>query len=247
VYDAADYVEYGGFFPPRNDPTIRAYLDRHPGKKISRHLVTTELPSELDISAEARAIRADLDGVDVSYLVTDFCFWRLGGRSLDNLWFRPLLLTRAVANRIAHNARCLQDELGLPLYVENPPYVYVPGDIDMANFLYLLAELGAHVCLDVGHFICWCSNGACDIDESFARLPLQAIRSCHVAGLSRVEYCKVPLWIDNHNVVPTDNVFSLLARLTEAGAAITHITYEAELASTEVQIAGLKRLGREVA
>src|SRR5262249_37337488 len=130
VYQLADYVEYGGFTPPRDDPGMIQYLQRFPNRPIGRHLVTTELPTKLNLKQESEVIAADLDGVQCDYMVTDFCFWRLGGRSVDSLWFRPLILRRDAVKRISDNTLFLQDVLGMSLFVENPPYVYVPSNFN---------------------------------------------------------------------------------------------------------------------
>jgi hypothetical protein len=52
------------------------------------------------------------------------------------------------------------------------------------------------------------------------------------------------LFIDNHNVPPTDLTLDILSVILSLAANVERITYEAELAGTDVQIMGLKKLGR---
>lgn len=244
VYGRVDYLEYGGHFPARFDPGVNYFLQSHPSKRLGRHLVSTELPAEIDLPGEVEFIKNDVAKVPVDYLVTDFCFWRLGGRSLDNLWFRPLNLTEETAVRIARNAQNIESEIGVPFFLENPPFVCVAPGLDLARFLRVLADHGAKLCLDVGHFLGWCFNSGADLKQQLSGLPTEAIGMCHVAGLSHVCYAGSELLIDNHNVPPPASVIDLLGALVSGGAPIERITYESELAPTNVQFAGLKKLGR---
>lgn len=246
VYASADYLEYGGHFPPADDPGVRTFCSKFPDRGLGRHLVSTELPTEIDIDEEVDIIRRDIAGCPVEYLVTDFCFWRLGGRTVDSLWFRPLKLDRSAARHIAVNALRIQDVIGLPFYVENPPYVYVPEGLDLVEFLNDLASRGTNICLDIGHFVGWCFNGGYDVAEKFAGLPMPAIRMSHVAGLSRVAYRRTELLIDNHNVPPGREVLAWLTELLASAPNLERITYEAELAPTDTQLTGMRKL-RELA
>lgn len=97
VYRRVSYVEYGGHHPPAKNPGVRRLLDEGIVRELSWHLVSVELPNVLDIEDEARRIVENHAGTLPRYMVTDFGFWRLGGRDERNLWFRPALLTREVA------------------------------------------------------------------------------------------------------------------------------------------------------
>lgn len=247
VYALVDYVEYGGHGPPRHDPGLARIRGERPTLRLGMHLVSTELPTELEPLAEARAISDGLEGFDAEYLVTDFGFWRLGGRDVGNLWFRPCALTRAVAGRIARACRALTEALGRPVHPENPFAIHVEGELSMSEFLAELVEQGAEPCLDVGHFFAVCQNGGRSPWDELRRVPLGGIGMAHIAGLTRVDYGGQSLWLDDHNVPPSRPCLELLAELRREAPNLRRITYEAELASTEVMLSGLHALKEVVA
>lgn len=239
LYRRVSYVEYGGHHPPAKDRGVRRLLDEGIVRNLSRHLVSVELPDVLDIEDEARRIAENHAGTSPWYMVTDFGFWRLGGRDERNLWFRPALLSREVAARIALNVEGLSRELDTPVHAENPFSLTHLGELRPAAFMRELAERGATLCFDIGHFYAACVNEGADVWRELEQVPFEAIRVAHIAGLSRVGYGGRPLLLDNHNVPPLTGCLDVLRIVKEQSPDLGWVTYEAELAPTRVQHRGL--------
>ncbi|MGW3660283.1 hypothetical protein ACWD6R_33640 [Streptomyces sp. NPDC005151] len=72
VYRRVSYVEYGGHYPPANDPGMRRLFEEGIVSDMTRHLVSVELPDVLDIKDEARLIAENHAGTEPRYMVTDF-------------------------------------------------------------------------------------------------------------------------------------------------------------------------------
>jgi uncharacterized protein (UPF0276 family) len=246
VYERVDYIEYGGHFPLWRDPGVERLRGMNLASRVNRHLVSVELATRLDTRAEAERIRSDLGDTAPEYMVTDFGYWRLGGRELESLWFRPCALTEASARQIASNARALMSHLGVSVYPENPFSLYFVGGMAMTEFLQTLAAAGAKLCFDVGHYYAACINSGVPIEAAFERLPFGAFRMAHIAGLSRVDYAGHPFLIDNHTVPPLPACVELLAETVRRAPDLEWVTYEAELAATDVQHAGLDALERSL-
>lgn len=245
VYQVVDYIEYGGFAPPARDPDVTEYLNHFPHKYLGRHLVRTELVLESLGAGEVRKIKNDLAGVTVKYLVTDFGFWHLGPESEANVWARPCVLTSKAAKRIGRNVKFLEDNLGLPLFVENPYSEFFVGDLSMTDFLSSLAAEGVRLCLDIGHFIAACRHQRRYLKAELAHLPFAAIGMAHIAGLARVNYGNAHFLLDNHTILPSDEALCCLDQILQK-AELQRVTYEAETAAMDIQLAGLRKVGRRL-
>lgn len=247
VYRRVSYVEYGGHYPPASDPGLQRLFDEGIVSAMTRHLVSVELPDALDIRDEARRIAENHAGTEPQYMVTDFGFWRLGGRAERNLWFRPALLTRDVAGQIARNVAGLSAELGAPVHAENPFSLVHAGELSLREFMQELAECGATLCFDIGHFYAACVNEGLDVWRELEQVPFEAIRVAHIAGLSEVQYGRQRLLLDNHNVPPLKGCLEVLRIVKDRLPDLGWVTYEAELAPAEVQHLGLDALERVLA
>ncbi|MFF0433552.1 DUF692 family multinuclear iron-containing protein [Streptomyces sp. NPDC004327] len=247
VYRRVDYVEYGGHHPPANDPGIRHLFDEGIVGTLTRHLVSVELPDALDLDDEAGLIAENHAGTEPRYMVTDFGFWRLGGRGERNLWFRPALLDHEVADRVARNVRGLSARLGAPVHAENPFSLTHAGELSPRAFMQELAERGATLCFDIGHFYAWCVNEGLDVGRELDQVPFEAVRVAHIAGLSEVRYGGRRLLLDNHNVPPLRGCLDVLRTVKERSPSLGWVTYEAELAPAQVQHRGLDAIERAMA
>jgi sugar phosphate isomerase/epimerase len=247
VYRRVSYVEYGGHYPPASDPGMQRLFDEGIVSDMTRHLVSVELPGVLDIKDEARRIAENHAGTEPHYMVTDFGFWRLGGRGERNLWFRPALLNHDVAERIARNVKGLSAELGSPVHAENPFSLIHDGDLSLREFMQELAERGATLCFDIGHFYAACINEGLDVWQELERVPFEAIRVTHIAGLSEVQYGHRRLLLDNHNVPPLQGCLEVLRIVRDRTPDLGWVTYEAELAPAQVQHRGLDAIERAMA
>jgi uncharacterized protein (UPF0276 family) len=246
VYERVDYVEFGGFGPPAIDAGIAQVRASGAVSRVNRHLTSAELPAPLEATEEARRIAADLRGLPSEYFVTDFGYWRLGGRNEENLWLRPCALTSESVTRIADNARAMTAHLDAPVLPENPFVLCPRGDMSMTDFMASLAERGALLCFDVGHFYAWCENAGVPVGDALDRLPYHAFILAHIAGLSRIEYAGRTLYIDNHKTPPLSACLELLAEVVKRAPGLRWVTYEAEMAPTDVQHVGLDSIERIV-
>lgn len=242
VYRSVGHIEFGGLNRVFDDAEVTFALEQNPALRIGRHLVSAQLPGTLSIEDEAAAIRSDLAAVVPQYMVTDAMFWNFGGNSERNMWPRPCSLSREVARRIARNSTAIGSAVGVPLYVENPPTIAIDGGLTVAEFLHALASQDAHLCFDVGHFWASCENDGLSVEREFRQLPFEAFRMAHIAGLSRVEYRGTTIHLDNHDVVPSGECIDLLRAFLARAPAVRHLTFEAELASAEVQLSGVQLL-----
>ncbi|MEW8290628.1 MAG: DUF692 family multinuclear iron-containing protein [Candidatus Thiodiazotropha endolucinida] len=239
VYDLVDYIEYGGFAPPGGDAEVSFARTQKPSLGLGRHLVMTELPAALDIPSEARRIVADVKDTTPLYYLTDAEFWHLGGYEANNIWVRPCSFSQSSCETIAVNCAALEQVLGMPILVENPAIIAIDSEITIATFFRLVADSGAHLCMDIGHFWAYCRNNGLDVNKELDALPFNAFRVAHIAGLSRISYCGREFFIDNHDVPPTADCLDILAAFLNRAPEVQWVTYEAELAATDVQIAGL--------
>jgi uncharacterized protein (UPF0276 family) len=241
VWELADHVEYGGYQPPRSDIDMATALGTHP-MPVGRHLVRTELSEPMDAAKEAEKIAGDISPYRVEYFLTDAELWMCGFGNSATLWARPYQLSMQRARLAAANAQALSVSLKIPVLVENPALIYSVGDCGIDDFLCAVAESGGQVCLDVGHFYATVCNSEQSLRDTWDRLPFAAIRVAHIAGLSQVDYLNRRLLIDNHDITPLPQCFELLAELVRRAAGLRWITYEAELAPTDVQLSGLLRV-----
>lgn len=243
VYSNVDYIEYGGFTRPGESEEVRFAYNTNPALYFGRHLVSTELHQTLDHKAESERVLSDMAGRQSEYFLTDVGFWFFGGSSEDNLWPRPCSINQNVAARVKENCRELTQILGVSLLPENPAIVYVDSEITIAEFM---ADIGRDldICLDIGHFWAFCKNYGLDVAQEASKLPFNAIRVIHIAGLSKVEFGGKHLYLDNHDVVPMAECLALLHHMVERCPNLGWVTYEAEMASTDVQLTGLRLVKR---
>lgn len=241
VYRSVDYIEYGGFAPPGQCEEVAFALAAKASLRFGRHLVSTDLPRNLDHDREADQILADVQGVQCEYFLTDVGFWSLGGQREGNSWPRPCSLDVNIADTVRANCLGLRDRLGVPVLPENPAIIAVRADITMAEFM---AHIGRDldICLDVGHFWAFCRNYDLDPHDEIDKVPLDSVRVIHIAGLSPVLYAGHQRFLDNHDVVPNSACLSLLHDLVARCPRLGWVTYEAELATLEVQEVGLNKV-----
>lgn len=242
IYRAASHIEFGGISQVLNDREVAFALQQNPSLSIGRHLVSVQLPTPIDLTLEAQDIRRDLSILKPEYLVTDAMYWNFGGKSERNIWARPCSLSREVSKIVAANSLAIENATGISFYVENAPSISIDGELTIAEFLYTLASSGAHLCFDAGHFWASCLNSGWSIDREFQRLPFEAFGLAHIAGLSAVKYRSSKFYIDNHDVAPRLECVDLLMAFLERAEGVRHLTYEAELASTDVQVSGFQIL-----
>ncbi len=238
VWELAEHVEYGGYAPLRSDIDLAASQRAH-AMPVGRHLVRTELSEPMIVAKEAKKIADDISPYRVEYLLTDAELWIWGDGETASLWARPHRLSGRRAMLASANAQALSAALGIPVLVENPALVNTIGDCGIDEFLCIVADGGGELCLDVGHFYATVRNRGQSLRNAWDRLPFAAIRVAHIAGLSLIDYLNHPLLIDNHDVGPLPQCIELLAELVHRAPDLRWITYEAELASTNVQLSGL--------
>ncbi|MFI9723973.1 DUF692 domain-containing protein [Streptomyces sp. NPDC052396] len=144
-------------------------------------------------------------------LVTEhLAFVRSGGLEAGHLL--PVPRTRETLRVITENVRIAQQELPVPLALENIAALFSwPGDeLTEAQFLAELVErTGVGLLLDVANLYTGRINLGVDVPAELDRLPLEAIAYVHVAG-GRLDG---GIWHDTHEHPLSEPVLELLAEL----------------------------------
>ena len=143
-------------------------------------------------------------------------FVRAGGVEAGHLL--PVPRSREALDALTDNIRRTQDRLPVPLAVENiaslvewPDDEYTDGE-----FLAELAErTGVYLLVDVANVYACAANRGSDPSSDLARLPLERIAYCHVAGGES----DGELYHDTHTAPVTDDVLALVTQLAATGRA----------------------------
>ncbi len=124
----------------------------------------------------------------------------------------PVWYTREALAAVSDRVRALQDQLGVPIAIENitAPFVIGEADFDEADFFCALVEAtGCGVLLDLSNVCINARNFGFDPKERLERYPLQAVWQVHLAG----GHCSEGWWIDGHDAPVDDESFELLGWL----------------------------------
>ncbi|MDH6125900.1 uncharacterized protein (UPF0276 family) [Kitasatospora sp. GP82] len=167
-----------------------------------------ELPDPERLSRLATAARA----LDAPLVTEHLAFVRAGGTEAGHLL--PVPRSRDSLRVIAENVRIAQQELPVPLALENiAAHLAWPEDeLTEGEFLAELVErTGVRLLVDVANLHTNRVNLGLDIAAELDRLPLEAIAYVHVAGGVEVD----GVWHDTHAHPVTKPVLDVLAQLCE--------------------------------
>lgn len=143
-------------------------------------------------------------------------FVRAGGVEAGHLL--PVPRSREALDALTDNIRRTQDCLPVPLAVENIASLFEWPDDEYTDgeFLAELVErTGVHLLVDVANVYACAANRGSDPSSDLARLPLERIAYCHVAGGES----DGELYHDTHTAPVPDDVLALVTQLAATGRA----------------------------
>ncbi|MGW2545006.1 DUF692 domain-containing protein [Kitasatospora sp. NPDC001574] len=154
---------------------------------------------------------AETAGALGSPLVTEhLAFVRAGGLEAGHLL--PVPRTRDALDVIAENVRIAQDQLPVPLALENiaAQLAWPDDELTEGQFLAELVErTGVRLLIDVANLHTNRVNLGIDPAAELDRLPLEALAYVHVAGGTMID----GVWHDTHAHPVTEPVLEVLAEL----------------------------------
>lgn len=168
------------------------------GLSLAVHPVDINLSADLD-KGELYTLKKNLRGFPFIYLEEDLGLWRyknifLGAHQTDPGFSKTLLY------QAASNAAFVQEKLGIPVIIENPP-VY-SGDVGMGFWAYYkqVCDLsGCQMAFDVGHYL-----GYCRVHNTPYQMPDQdcdiwkSIKTVHLSGMKYWKWNGTAVWLDQH-------------------------------------------------
>ncbi|OBA35299.1 DUF692 domain-containing protein [Gordonia sp. 852002-51296_SCH5728562-b] len=143
-------------------------------------------------------------------------FVRAGGVEAGHLL--PVPRSREALDALTDNIRRTQDCLPVPLAVENIASLFEWPDDEYTDgeFLAELVErTGVHLLVDVANVYACAANRGSDPSSDLARLPLERIAYCHVAGGAS----DGRFYHDTHTAPVPDDVLALVTQLAATGRA----------------------------
>lgn len=155
-----------------------------------------------------KQLGAFLRGIEAPWHSEHLCFSSVDGVMLHDLL--PLPLRQEAADVAVQRIRELQDQLGVPVAVENVSYYAHPGEAHCTEIelvLDVLERSGAKLLLDVNNVFVNARNHGFDPYAYVDRIPVERVVQVHVAGHSVRED---GLLLDTHGNAVRDEVYQLL-------------------------------------
>ncbi|HET9958191.1 MAG TPA: DUF692 domain-containing protein [Polyangiaceae bacterium] len=209
-----NYMRRGGYFPAQ----LQKIRERYP---LFTHGLTLSIGGE---SAPRADYLSELAG-EIARLRAPFhsdhlCVSGLPGRSTHELL--PLRFTRSAARRIAERVARVENELGVPLALENISYYAHPGRHELTELEFIeeiLEHSKAGLLLDVNNvYVNALNHSAGSHEAAYAfleRVPYDRVVEIHVAGHTRQPDGAV---IDTHGAPVIPAVHELLQyAVTQSG------------------------------
>ncbi|HEX8592046.1 MAG TPA: DUF692 family protein [Pseudomonas sp.] len=168
------------------------------GLSLAVHPVDINLSGDLD-NEELSTLKKNLGSFPFIYLEEDLGLWRyqnifLGAHQTDP-GFSEVSLYQA-----ASNAAFVQEKLGIPVIIENPP-VY-SGHIGMGFWEYykqVCKASGCQMAFDVGHYLGYCrtQNISCRVPDKNHEI-WKNIKTVHLSGMKYWQWNGAAVWLDQH-------------------------------------------------
>ena len=197
-----NYMRRGGWYPA----ALEQVRERYP---IVTHGLTLSLggvqPPPADYLTE---LRREIERLRSPWHSDHLCFSTAGARVLHDLL--PLAFSRENVARVSDRLRRVQDQLGVPMAMENISWYAHPGkpELPEAEFITAILERsGAGLVLDVNNVYVNAENHGFDPKRFIAGLPLERVVQIHVAGHTRFDDGFI---IDTHGASVIDPVLDLL-------------------------------------
>jgi hypothetical protein len=202
-----NYMRRGGWYPA----ALEQVRDRYP---VVTHGLTMSLGA---IDAPPRdyveELRGEIRRVRSPWHSDHLCFSTAGPRVLHDLL--PLKQSRENVQRVSDRLRQIEDQLGVPMAIENISWYAHPGRAELpeAEFISeILQRSGASLLLDVNNVWVNAQNHGFDARAFIESLPLDRVVQLHIAGHTKTES---GLIIDTHGRDVIEPVMDLLAFTVE--------------------------------
>lgn len=167
-------------------------------------------------SARIAHLAACADALDAPLVSEHIAFVRADGVEAGHLL--PMPRTAEALDVLARNIRRVQDGLDVPFAVENIAALFDWPDAEYSESEFL-AELiertGVYLLLDIANVYANARNRGLDASTELARLPIEQIAYCHVAGGSEFD----GMYHDTHTDRVSDEVLALVGELRAATSA----------------------------
>ncbi|HMR04911.1 MAG TPA: DUF692 domain-containing protein [Polyangiaceae bacterium] len=197
-----NYMGRGGWYPA----ALERVCERYP---VVTHGLTMSLGAiDPPPTAYLRDLSVELSRVQTPWHSDHLCFSTAGPLVLHDLL--PLKLCDENVRRVSDRLRWIQDDLKLPMSMENISYYAQPGKPEMpeAEFISeILERSGCGLLLDVNNVWVNAQNHGFSPEEFIESLPLSRVTQLHIAGHWRSES---GLIIDTHGAPVIDPVIELL-------------------------------------
>ena len=120
----------------------------------------------------------------------------------------------------------------MPVFLENPPFQYVYGDLHIVDFISRVAEeVDTGFVLDLGHLYSYQMAAGLPWEANIDNLATDRIVEMHVAGGSLIERNGLQAYIDSHghdNGKIFPETYRYLEYMLPRAVNLKAVTYEAE-------------------
>lgn len=173
-----------------------------------------------------------------------YCFWQEGhGYSTQLGYFLPPILNEASLRQAIERVREVKTAVPVTVAIEPPPMTFVVGSMPLFTFFGRLAnEADCALLLDMGHLVSWEMASGRRVCDALADLPCERVIEVHVAGGKLRQTKTGPVYIDMHESVILDEVWSMLERMLPLLPNVKALCYECEGMDHATVMAGLQRL-----
>jgi len=218
-----NYIGRGGY----HTDALRYLVDHYP---VVTHGLSLSLGGCDPFDASYLAsLRAFIGSVGSPWHSDHLSFGTSDGRVIHELL--PIAFTEAGALRLVGRIKRVQDELGVPLAVENISFYLPPeeGDMPEAEFIARVCEgAGCGLLLDVNNLYVNATNFGLDVQTWLDTVPLHRVMQLHVAGHEWFDEGLEPraandpeaLIIDTHGADVPDPVLALFATVVARTGAV---------------------------
>lgn len=240
-----DYLNVSGL--AMQLPRLKHYLRELVGQvPIVFHALTfnTALPSA-EPEDVITGTRDTVGCLGARWVAQDIGVWLLNGVYQDALLLPPVLDRRS-AKDVAAKVSSLQNMIGVPFLVENPPFITVAEDMHLLDYLSLVSnEADCGIVLDVGHLMIYqlaTRRGLADMPT--ARFPFDRVVEVHLAGLEELASGTTRRLIDRHDLPIREECWSFLETFLPRMTQLKGLTLEQEYCARELARAHVRRARR---
>lgn len=244
IHDTTPDLEY----VVQNHGGLIDYLEFYTSNRTSmshhiKKVVATDLPllyhNEIldvccpigdDIGDAQRMVIESVKVLGAKWCVEEAAFRSVGDKKCD--FMIPALLTEESLKVTIENLQKFQQEFPVPVFLENPPFQYVYGDLHIVDFISRVAEeVDTGFVLDLGHLYSYQMAAGLPWEANIDNLATDRIVEMHVAGGSLIERNGIQAYVDSHghdNGRIFEETYRYLEYMLPRAVNLKAVTYEAE-------------------